>query len=109
MAISGVYKITNNESGKFYIGSSKDTDNRKTEHWNALRRSDHINPILQNSWNFHGEDKFTFQVIEECEEGKCLIREQFYLDTLQPFKGIGYNINTKAFGGDCFTYHPNRE
>lgn len=109
MVISGVYKITNTVHGKFYIGSSKDTNNRKTEHWDALRRGDHVNPILQHSWNYHGEDKFTFEIIETCEPDQCLIREQHYLDLLQPFKGTGYNINTKALGGDCFTYHPDRE
>jgi len=109
MAISGVYKITNTVHGKFYIGSSKDTDNRRTEHWNALRRGDHVNPILQNSWNYHGEDKFTFEVIETCDTDQCLLREQHYLDLLQPFKGTGYNINTKALGGDTFMYHPNKE
>lgn len=109
MVISGVYKITNTESGKFYIGSSKDMDNRKSEHWNALRRGDHINPILQNSWNYHGESVFTFEIVETCEADQCLIREQHYLDLLQPFKGVGYNINRKALGGDCFTFHPNKE
>ncbi len=109
MVISGVYKITNTESGKFYIGSSKDVDNRKSEHWNALRRGDHINPILQHSWSYHGEDTFTFSVIEVCDPDQCLVREQYYLDTLQPFKGVGYNINRYALGGDTFTYHPRKE
>lgn len=109
MVKSGVYKITNTIHGKFYIGSSKDIDNRFEEHKQKLRTNKHVNPILQHSWNYHGESNFTFAVIEECEPDKCLEREQYYLDTFQPYKGTGYNINTKAMGGDWFTYHPNRE
>ena len=109
MKISGVYKITNIVSGKFYIGSSKDTEKRKLEHWQALNRNEHRNTILQNSWNYHGEDKFTFEIIETCADDQCLIREQHYLDLLQPFKGVGYNINRTANGGDGYTYNPRRE
>lgn len=109
MKKSGIYKITNIESGKFYIGSSKEIETRFTDHKNDLRKNNHSNIILQRSWNLHGEDKFTFEIIEECSPDQCLIREQHYLDLLKPYTGIGYNINKNANGGDSFTYHPNKE
>ncbi len=109
MSISGVYKITNIISGKFYIGSSKDVNVRKTEHWNALNRGDHKNTILQRSWNKYGAENFTFSIIEECDPSVRLIREQHYIDVLQPFKSIGYNINKTANGGDGYTNNPRRE
>lgn len=107
MTKSGVYKITNITNGKFYIGSSKDIEQRFDEHKKKLKSNAHINPILQNSWNYYGEDKFKFEILEECEN--YYEREQYYLDTFQPFKGTGYNINDSAIGGDTFTHNPNKE
>lgn len=106
---SGVYKITNEVTGRFYIGSSIHTEQRFYDHKRDLRANEHINPILQRSWNKHGESSFTFGVIEECPAEKCIEREQHYLDLLQPYKNIGYNIGKSAGGGDNFTNHPNKE
>jgi group I intron endonuclease len=107
MKKSGIYKITNEITGKFYIGSSKDIEQRFGEHKMMLNNNKHINVILQRSWNKHGTNNFTFSVLEECPADKCIEREQHYLDTLQPFKSIGYNIGKKAYGGDNFTNNPN--
>ena len=109
MTKSGVYKITNEVTGKFYIGSSKDIDARFERHKTLLRTNNHVNTILQRSWNKYGPDKFTFAILEECSIEKCIEREQHYLDTLQPFKSIGYNITKQAGGGDNFTNNPNKE
>ncbi len=109
MTKSGIYKITNEVTGKFYIGSSKNIENRFYEHKMMLRNNKHRNVILQRSWNKHGSDKFTFSILEECSVDQCLIREQFYLDTLQPFKSIGYNIGKTAGGGDTFENYPDKE
>jgi group I intron endonuclease len=107
---TGIYKITNQVTGKFYIGSAKDIEWRWTEHLQNLKANRHINPKLQHSWNFYGEDKFTFIVLEETTESNLLVREQFYLDTFKPYlRTIGYNIGTKAYGGDNATHNPNRE
>lgn len=110
---SGVYKITNTINGKFYIGSSEDVDNRwEVEHKGNLRRNEHCNSKLQNSWNFHGGDKFIMTLIESVTPNKKLLfeREQHYLDTLRPYdRNIGYNICPKACGGDNITNNPNRK
>ena len=109
---SGIYKITNDITGKFYIGSAKDIDWRWYVHKHDLRTSTHRNPKLQHSWNAHGEDKFSFSIIEDVEpdQTKLFEREQYYLDTLKPYvRGMGYNISPKADGGDNITHHPNRD
>lgn len=91
--ICGVYKITNNANGKFYIGSSKDVKNRWYQHEKALNDGVHGNTHLQNAWNKYGGRKnFTFEIIEECEPDVQFEREQFYLNELNPFDGNGYNI-----------------
>lgn len=107
---SGIYKITNEVNGKFYIGSSSDIDYRwEVEHRGSLNRNQHINPKLQHAWNFYGGDKFTIIVLEEVEPKKELLmeREQYYLDLWKPYhRTIGYNICPTAFGGDNLKYHP---
>ena len=64
MTKSGVYKITNEVTGKFYIGSSKDIDARFERHKTLLRTNNHVNTILQRSWNKYGPGKFTFAILE---------------------------------------------
>jgi group I intron endonuclease len=105
---SGIYKITNKNNGKFYIGSSKHLDRRWWEHQNDLIKNDHINPKLQHAWNYHGKDSFDFTIIETVEGANLFEREQFYLDTFKPHI-IGYNISDKACGGDHLTNHPRFE
>src|ERR1035437_2787890 len=100
---SGIYKITNEVNGKFYIGSSKDIDWRWTIHRRDLRANRHCNPKLQHSWNHHGEDKFIFNIVEETLPHQVILfdREQYYLDILKPYdRNIGYNIGSTAEGGD---------
>ncbi len=109
---SGIYKITNKITGKFYIGSTKDIDKRWYDHKRELQLNIHKNPKLQHSWNFYGEDKFEFLILEEIEPDqiKLFEREQYYLDTFKPhMRGIGYNISSTANGGDNITNHPNRD
>lgn len=108
---SGIYKITNNTTGKFYIGSAKNIDERWNDHRIRLNNNNHCNPKLQHSWNFYGGDKFEFIILEEVEpiKEKLFEREQYYLDTFKPYiRGLGYNICDIAAGGDNITHHPNR-
>lgn len=103
---SGIYKITNIITNKFYIGSAVILEKRKCEHFSCLRKQNHINKHLQNAFNKHGESNFIFEVLEEVQDKTELIeREQHYLDTLlfaqeyiatnkkdNRFLMIGYNI-----------------
>lgn len=109
---SGVYKITNKVSGKFYIGSSCDIDSRWSDHKKCLKGNYHINPKLQHAWNKYGEDTFVFEIIEETTTEKEMLfeKENHYLSILKPFeRNVGYNICPKAKGGDNITYNPNRD
>lgn len=93
--ICGIYKITNNINGKFYIGSSNDIKNRWYQHKKKLNSEEHGNPHLQKAWILYGGDNFVFEVIEECSPETRFEREQFYLNALNPFDDNGYNIVRK--------------
>ena len=88
----GIYKITNTVTGKFYIGSAVNIKRRWAEHRSQLGANKHGNRHLQNSWNKHGEDSFTFEVLECCEKERLIEREQFYIDNEKP----AYNISPTA-------------
>lgn len=88
----GIYKITNTVTGKFYIGSAVNIKKRWAEHRSRLGANKHGNRHLQNSWNKHGEDSFTFEVLEYCKKERLIEREQFYIDNEKP----AYNISPTA-------------
>lgn len=90
--ICGVYRITNTVNGKIYVGSSKDIYNRWEEHRYALNHNNHGNIHLQRAWNKYGQNNFKFDIIETCDPLVQFEREQFYLNTLNPFDDNGYNI-----------------
>ncbi len=91
-ATSGIYRIRNTVNGKFYIGSATNLYQRRHVHFHELRNQIHFNPKLQAAFNKHGEQAFAFEVIELVLTPFLIEREQFYLDTLQPFGRNGYNI-----------------
>lgn len=102
-----VYKILNKVNGKFYIGSSINLGKRWKAHIDELNRNVHDNTYLQNSWNKYHKDNFEFYILEIRYQGdnykkyKDIIkqREQYYIDTLKPYKrDIGYNICKKTVG-----------
>ena len=97
--ITGVYKITNMINDKYYIGSSDDIYKRWHSHKYYLDNNKHINKHLQNAWNKYGEENFEFEIIEKCNHKNKFIREQYYLDKLNPFDKSGYNICKQANGG----------
>lgn len=90
--VCGVYKITNKANGKIYIGSSNSLDKRWYQHSFQLKNGIHANQHLQRAWNLYGEDNFVFEIIEECSPEIQFEREQYYLNTLNPFDDNGYNI-----------------
>ena len=80
----GIYKITNLINNKIYIGSSKNLKKRLNDHFSYLKRNKHGNNHLQASYNKHGLNYFTTEIIEECDLTILIKREQYYIDTLKP-------------------------
>lgn len=102
---TGIYRIRNIINGKCYIGSTSwGFTSRWNSHIRLLRKNKHNNQHLQHSWNKYGEQNFTFDIIEYCNKSDCIIREQFYIDTLHPeynilstaYSMLGYNHTAKS-------------
>jgi len=88
---TGVYKIRNIINNDYYIGSCshiKGFPSRWSNHRRLLRANKHHSIILQRAWNKYGEHEFIFEILEECEPQRCVSREQYYFNTLNP----KYNI-----------------
>ena len=82
MKISGVYKITNNITGEFYIGSSKNIKNRWAQHRCSSMWKKQPNFKLYKDMASYGLDNFTFEVLEETADIKeC---EQYWIEKLNP-------------------------
>lgn len=81
---SGIYCLINIINNKRYIGSSKNIYQRLLKHRSLLRKNKHENIKLQNSWNKYQENNFNFYILEFCNENDLLLKEQHYIDTLNP-------------------------
>ena len=77
-------------SGKFYIGSAVDINERWARHIRDLNSGCHPSHHFINAWRKYGQETFVFSIIEKCEESTLLIREQYYLD-LHWDSGLLYN------------------
>lgn len=93
--ITGIYKIKNIVTGKFYVGSAVDIKERWRNHKSQLRHNKHHSIKLQRSYNKHGVDNFVYEIIEECFEDVIIKREQFYIDFCSAVKN-GYNCKSIA-------------
>ena len=59
-----VYRITNIQTQKKYVGITEDFERRKRKHIKELRNNTHHSPKLQNAWNYWGENNFEWTVRE---------------------------------------------
>lgn len=75
---SGIYRILNNLTGKFYLGRSSNLFDRKSRHFSQLRKGIHHNIHLQRSFNKYGQSCFTFEVLEYTDN--LVEKEQEYFD-----------------------------
>jgi ribosomal protein L21 len=64
-----------------------------------LSTGNHKNQYLQNAWIKYGSNKFEFSILEIVSLENQYIKEQEYLNTLNPFPPNGYNIERQAFKG----------
>lgn len=93
----GIYKITNVNNNKVYIGQSNNLERRYKEHfiWN-LNNKQYIDELIQDL----GKENFSFEIIEECELEVLDEREKYWIKYYNSFYE-GYN-KTKGGAGDFY-------
>jgi group I intron endonuclease len=72
----GIYKYTNKTNGKIYIGRSIDIARRRWEHFNKPSPYSYFDQTLIKI----GEDKFDFEILEECQESELREREKYWIE-----------------------------
>jgi group I intron endonuclease len=93
-----VYGILNTVSSKFYIGASRNVNQRKNRHFNDLQKGSHHSIKLQRSWDKHGKDKFKFIILEEVENIDDLPKkEEFWIEYYDSYYN-GYNARQDVCG-----------
>ncbi len=104
----GIYKITCSGNGKFYIGSSKNIENRYKGHLSKLKGNRHENNYLQNVSNKYGVNTLNIVVLDECVLETLLDQEQARIDEYinDP---LCLNLSPVARGGFDWTKLPNAE
>ena len=100
--MSKIYKVTNKENGKFYIGrtSYKKLYMRKATHkW----YSNHMNTNLPfpNALRKYGVDGFIWEILEECDNDKAGEREIYYISKLNPHYNATLGGDGGTFGRPC--------
>lgn len=91
--ITGIYKITNELNGKYYIGQAEDIYQRFRTHFWA--HGDHHNSAIDAAIHKYGLENFTLEILEECPKELLNEREIYWGE--QYYKGKcyvpdGYNI-----------------
>lgn len=81
---SGIYKIINNIDDRIYVGSAKNLHNRFLEHNRLFKSQKHNNKHLLNFVNKYGLSSISFEILELCDKDLLEIKEQEYIDNLQP-------------------------
>lgn len=77
----GVYTITNQITGRVYVGCTGNFSVRWTKHRVDLRARKHHNAPMQREWDEHGESAFVFTVLEAIGDvARMVAREQEEID-----------------------------
>lgn len=91
--VTGIYKIENIDNGKVYIGKAENVFRRWLEHQHLLQKGIHHSTLLQEDWNVYGLNKFTFQIVRECDFCDLDKYEEKYAYEYEALvDGKGYNI-----------------
>lgn len=97
----GIYQVKNLKNGKSLIGSSLNLEGAINRIKFELKMGGYLNRELQKDWKEHGEEQFSFDIIDslkplENDEGydyreDLQVLEQIWLDKLEPYAPNGYN------------------
>jgi len=102
----GIYQIKNKKNGRMLIGSSMNLDGTFNRHQFTLDMAVHDNKELQQDWQAHGEDNFSFEVLQRIKPREEILQslseldkykkeldelEEIWLEELQPYGERGFH------------------
>lgn len=90
----GIYKITNLQNNKIYIGQSLNIEQRWQRHLNSKDESA-IHLAIQK----YGKENFSFSIIEECQPEELNQKEIYWIKELNSQLPYGYNMSPGGKGG----------
>lgn len=91
--MQGIYKITNTNNGKVYVGQTKDITIRRIQHFTALGRGTHENKSMQSDFTSNSLG-WVFEVLEECPLSLLNTREKYWIAFYKSADPqFGYNQN----------------
>lgn len=99
MGMRSIYIVRCLSTNKVYIGQTKNVKSRKASHLNRARCG--LNRPLYSAIRKYGEENFSFEIIEECDDSQIDEREIFWIhqfDSRNPEKGF----NLASGGQGCF-------
>lgn len=100
-----IYKIVNTDNAKVYIGQTRKSVNaRWYAHKHAIKSGKGC-PLLARAFNSHGADKFSIEMVEECEDDTLCEREVFYIKEFNSLAPHGYNADAGGKTGGTFKGH----
>jgi group I intron endonuclease len=85
---SGIYMITNKLTGDIYIGQSKNISNRFKNYFNLSYLKSKDSYKINRALIKYEYSNFSVRILEYCDKSKLLVKEQYYIDKLNP----QYNI-----------------
>ena len=91
----GIYKITNTENGKVFIGKSNNIMASWKRQTKMAQSEDEMQCQLYQELQEYGIQNFSISVLEECSRNLLDEREKYWIMTLQATdSNIGYNISS---------------
>lgn len=94
----GVYCWRCRATGKVYVGSSIDIEDRYLAHIGLLRSGRHHSKRFQRAWNKYGESNFAFALVEECDLANLRKCESSWIEYYNSYYE-GYNGTTNTGQG----------
>lgn len=96
---SGIYMLTNKLTKQIYIGLSTDLSKRFKNYFSLSYLKSKANSIINSALIKYKYSNFSLTILEYCDKSDLKIREQFYIDKLNPqyniLKGAGNSLNSK--------------
>ena len=107
---TGIYKLTNRENGKIYIGQSKHLKRRLNEHRRCEKSDDKkgSQSVVRRAIKKYSFDAFDFEILLYCQEGEYMdLMETKLIQSYDCLVPKGYNV--RDGGNKIFMSEEGRE